>query len=95
MAPVSAAAIVEHRGDTPLMTFTITCRGMAAAVCWLLGIGLAVAETLVPIHVTALAVCAIAAAVTLTIKGFLAAHAANWVAAYEIGKEVHRVRHIR
>lgn len=77
------------------MTFTITACSLIKVACWLIGVGLAVAEIFLRMHLGALSICFVSTAAVLTIKGFLDAHAGNWTQAYEIGREVAKVRRIR
>lgn len=73
---------------------TVTWNGLACAICWALGVILAIADTFVEAHLSALAIALICIAAVRTVKGFLDQHAANWTKAYEIGREVQKVRRL-
>lgn len=77
------------------MTCTVTWNSLIAGICWLLGMGMAVADVFLDLHLTALAVSLICIASVRTIKGYVDRHDANWTAAYEVGREVEKVRRIR
>lgn len=77
------------------MSSTITVHNLIVSICWVLGIGLAIADVFFPPALAAPSIAFVGIAVTLFIKGRLDRLGAEWVTAYEAGREVARLRQTR
>lgn len=74
---------------------TITVQSLIAALCWLIGFGLAILDVLLPSYsLTALALGFIAVGATVTVRKHVSKVEESWAHAYEIGAS-DRVRNIR
>lgn len=77
------------------MCFTVTFRTLAIAALWGVGLTLAVIAAIYPLRLGGLAVGFMLAASTLSIRGYVEKYAADWETAYDVGREVAKVRKIR
>lgn len=77
------------------MTYTITARGALTALCWVIGFSLAFAGVFIDLYLGALANAFLMVAGVTTVKGCLNRHAADWITAYETGREVSKIRRLR
>lgn len=92
-APLGGASVVGEV-ITP-MCLVVTWRGLLTAAFWVAGAAVAVAHALYMHNLSAAAAVLSIIAATLTIRGCINRHAANWEAAYGAGREVAKVRHMR
>lgn len=76
------------------MTFTITVRAVLATICWIAGFGLAIGGLFVDLHLGALANGFLVIAGVMSVRARLNQHAADWITAYETGREVSRIRRV-
>lgn len=74
------------------MRGTVSIQTLVVAVCWLLGAAAAVADVFSDRTFGALSHVFVAAGATLLIVGRLERMAGGWVAAYEAGRGVSRLR---
>lgn len=69
-------------------TVTVSFCSIVVAVCWVVGVTLAVINTIVGPDLGALATAFLIGGAVLTVCRALERHDRNWSAAYEVGKEV-------
>jgi hypothetical protein len=77
------------------MTYTITARGALTALCWVIGFSLAIAAVFIDLHLGALANGFLVVAGVSSVRNCLDRHAADWITAYETGREVSKIRRLR
>lgn len=68
-------------------SISISLSSATVAVAWVVGLALAVADIFVTHNLAAVATVFLVLGAVLSVRAHVNQHAANWAAAYEVGKE--------
>ena len=74
---------------------TITLRGLMVAVLWIAGAAVAAIDVVHPGTLAGLSIGFMLGGATLSVLARIDRYAANWETAYDVGREVSKVRQMR